>query len=133
MDLRDRIDEDLVQSETQGDRGGALQGPGPVRVHGKVAGRPRTVEFAVNLDEPARSHKALAPVWARAKIASPYHRMAGSNSPRIISMISRDVALRHGLVSDSTAFVAADSITRTAGDHGTTVPVAFPVPKPKGM
>ena len=42
-----------------------------------------------------------------------------------------DVALRHGLVSDYTAFVAADATRRTAGDHGTTV--AVPVSVPAGV
>jgi Ca-activated chloride channel family protein len=86
------------------------------------------VGLAVNLDEPAPSHKALVPVWARAKIASLYDRMAGSSSPGEIIEMIRDVALRHGIVSDFTAFVAVDSLTRTAGEHGTTVPVAVPVP-----
>jgi Ca-activated chloride channel family protein len=35
----------------------------------------------------------------------------------------------HGLVSAFTAFIAVDSLTRTEGDHGTTVPVAVPVPE----
>ena len=43
----------------------------------------------------------------------------------------KQVALEHGLMSAYTAFVAVDSLTRTAGDHGTTVPV--PVPMPKGV
>jgi Ca-activated chloride channel family protein len=32
-------------------------------------------------------------------------------------------------MSAYTAFVAVDSKTRTTGDHGTTVPVAVPVPE----
>ena len=43
----------------------------------------------------------------------------------------RDVALEFGLMSQYTAFVAVDSLTRTAGDHGTTV--AVPVPVPEGV
>jgi Ca-activated chloride channel family protein len=38
------------------------------------------------------------------------------------------VALEYGLMSAYTAFVAVDSMTRTAGDHGTTVIQAVPVP-----
>ncbi len=41
----------------------------------------------------------------------------------------RDLALAHGLLSDFTAFLAIDSAHRTEGDHGTTVPVAVPVPE----
>ena len=38
------------------------------------------------------------------------------------------VALDFNLMSAFTAFVAVDSTTRTKGGHGTTVPVAVPVP-----
>jgi Ca-activated chloride channel family protein len=43
----------------------------------------------------------------------------------------KGVALEYGLLSSFTAFVAVDSLTRTAGDHGTTV--ATPVPVPDGV
>jgi len=43
----------------------------------------------------------------------------------------KQVALEHGLMSAFTAFVAVDSSTQTAGDHGTTV--AVPVPVPQGV
>ena len=33
----------------------------------------------------------------------------------------KQVALEYGLMSSFTAFVAVDSLTKTAGDHGTTV------------
>ena len=41
----------------------------------------------------------------------------------------KQVALEYGLMSPYTAFVAVDSLTRTAGDHGTTVGVPVPVPE----
>ena len=41
----------------------------------------------------------------------------------------KQVALEYGLMSAFTAFVAVDSLTRTAGDHGTTVGVPVPVPE----
>jgi Ca-activated chloride channel family protein len=43
----------------------------------------------------------------------------------------KQVALEYGLMSAYTAFVAVDSSTRTAGDHGTSV--AVPVPVPQGV
>ena len=43
----------------------------------------------------------------------------------------KQVALEFGLMSAYTAFVAVDSLTRTSGDHGTTV--AVPVPVPEGV
>jgi Ca-activated chloride channel family protein len=88
-----------------------------VRITGRVGGRYQEMALRVDLDEPHTEHRALASLWARAKIAS-------LEEPRDI----RDVALKYGLVSDYTAFVAVDSYSRTAGDHGVTVPVPVPVP-----
>ena len=52
---------------------------------------------------------------------------AASNSrPQV-----KQVALEYGLMSSFTAFVAVDSLTRTAGDHG--MSVAVPVPVPEGV
>ncbi len=41
----------------------------------------------------------------------------------------RDVALEYGLMSAYTAYVAVDSQSKTAGDHGTSVKVPVPVPE----
>lgn len=89
-----------------------------VRVTGKVGGRSRETALRVDLGEPHTEHRALASLWARARIAS-------LEEPREI----RDTALRFGLVSDYTSFVAVDSHSRTAGEHGVTVPVPVPVPQ----
>jgi len=43
----------------------------------------------------------------------------------------KSLALEYGLTSAHTAFVAVDSLTRTRGNHGTTV--AVPVPVPEGV
>ena len=43
----------------------------------------------------------------------------------------KQVALEYGLMSSFTAFVAVDSMTKTSGDHGTTV--AVPVLVPEGV
>ena len=43
----------------------------------------------------------------------------------------KQVALNYNLMSAYTAFVAVDSLTRTAGAHGITV--AVPVPVPDGV
>lgn len=50
-----------------------------------------------------------------------------SDLPRTI----KQVALDYGLMSVYTAFVADDSLTKTASTHGTTV--AVPVPVPEGV
>lgn len=45
----------------------------------------------------------------------------------------KQVALSYGLMSQFTAFVAVDSLTKTAGTHGTTVAVSVSVPVPDGV
>ena len=40
----------------------------------------------------------------------------------------RDTAIKFGLVSDYTAFIAVDSSRRTKGDHGVSTKVPVPVP-----
>ena len=55
----------------------------------------------------------------------------GRENPAPLAAQIRNVALEYGLMSDYTSFVAVDSATKTAGDHGTTV--AVPVPVPDGV
>jgi Ca-activated chloride channel family protein len=43
----------------------------------------------------------------------------------------RQIAMEYNLMSAYTAFIAVDSMTRTAGDHGVTI--AVPVPVPEGV
>jgi Ca-activated chloride channel family protein len=70
---------------------------------------------------------ALPSLWARMKIASLTDlglRERGADTGAQI----RALALEFGLISQFTAFLAVDSTSVTAGDHGVTVPVAVPVP-----
>jgi Ca-activated chloride channel family protein len=101
-----------------------------VRVRGKVGGKARELAVPVDLDG-AESHAALAQVWARMRIADLEDRATWSAAPeqRELAHEIKKVALEFGLMSEFTAFVAVDSATRTAGAHGTTVPVAVPVPE----
>ncbi|MBN1421469.1 MAG: VWA domain-containing protein [Planctomycetes bacterium] len=99
---------------------------GVVRVMGTVGGERREVRIPVD-PSCAGSHPGIASVWARRKIMTLADEEVSDPSPEIAGRI-RDVALEYGLMSAYTAFVAVDSLTRTAGDHGTTVPVAVPVP-----
>ena len=69
-------------------------------------------------------------VWARQKIAELEDETAYNGNRNGRAEIT-DVALRHGLMSAYTAFVAVDSSQRTAGGYGTTV--AVPVPMPEGV
>ena len=111
---------------------GRFEGDGEavVRVKGKAAGKPCESAIAVDLGDSAASHKGLPCVWARTKIADLMDR-AGWEGGGDLSAKVKEVALEYGLMSQYTAFVAVDSMSRTAGDHGTTV--AMPVPVPEGV
>ncbi|MEW6249272.1 MAG: VIT domain-containing protein [Planctomycetota bacterium] len=107
-------------------------------------------DAAGGVDEVAAAEHAGIPlVWARAKIADLSNQMirlaaaqaqagAGGSAPardpagtnphmdELITLI-RQTALEFGLVSQYTAFVAVDSLSRVA-EVGETVPVAVPIP-----
>ncbi|MEM7228807.1 MAG: VIT and VWA domain-containing protein [Planctomycetota bacterium] len=100
---------------------------GTVLVHGVANGRDLTVEVPLDMQSDGDTHAALPSVWARSRITD----CAFENIVRPSSRWDREIqetALSYGLMSAYTAFVAVDSSQRTAGDHGTTVNVAVPVP-----
>ena len=106
--------------------------PSSIRVEGRVGGERRS--FTVPTDDSiARAeHSGIAAVWARMKIADlmnqhNYTRIHRGEQQQAIT----HVALRHNVMSAYTAMVAVDSLTRTAGQFGTTV--AVPVPVPEGV
>lgn len=79
---------------------------------------------------PAATHSALPQVWARHKLAD----IADHANPAAVAEsvgLIRETALRYGLMSAFTSFVAVDSQTVTAGTSGTTV--TQPVPMPEGV
>lgn len=109
---------------------GRFRGAGSttVRVRGSVGDEAQEISIPVDLDDSGTTHKGIPSVWARMKIAdladqSTYDR--GNELPEQI----KQVALDFGLMSAYTAFVAVDSLTRTAGEFGTTVVVPAPVPE----
>ncbi len=107
--------------------------PKQVIVHGKAGGR--TLECVVPISaenvESGPSH-ALAAVWARAKLSDLGDRAVwDADATEQLPSQMKQTALEYGLVCDYTAFVAVDSLTKTSGDHGTTV--AVPVPVPEGV
>jgi Ca-activated chloride channel family protein len=106
-------------------------GPATVALHGKVAGQAWKSELVVNPATPSLRHRALAAVWARQKIASLHFGSAARAQSLEFAQEIKATALRYGLVSDYTSFVAVDSLTRTQGAHGTTV--VQPVPVPAGV
>ena len=66
-------------------------------------------------------------MWARNYIAQLADRATYDADIELPQQI-QEIALRYSLMSAYTSFVAVDSKTRTAGDHGITVNVAVPVP-----
>jgi Ca-activated chloride channel homolog len=102
-------------------------GPGVLRVKGSMGGQPWSTEIALK----GTTHPALPAVWARAKIASLDDRMSISSDTMECLGAIKATALAYGLMSDFTAFVAVDSLSRTEGQFGTTV--VQPVPTPKGV
>ena len=70
---------------------------------------------------------ALAKVWARQRMADLADRLALGGG-EIIAQEIRQTALRYGLMSEFTAFVAVDATRVTEGDHGVSLRVPVPVP-----
>lgn len=98
-----------------------------IRVRGTVGGAAR--EIAVPFDpERAPGHEALPAIWARMRIAD-LSDLAAREERSEAAREAKRLALEHGLVSAWTSFVAVDALRRTGGDHGTTVPVAVPIPE----
>lgn len=107
------------------------EAPAQVRISGRAGRQPFESAVAATLDGAALRHAALPAVWARTKIAGLHDALIGSGDSREISQEIRALSLRHGLLSEFTAFVAVDSLSRTAGEFGTTV--VQPVPVPNGV
>jgi len=105
-------------------------GDGTVRVRGRVGGESREIALRLNPGDGAASHSGIPCVWARTRIADLADQATYDRDNEIPEQI-KQVALEYGLMSSYTAFVAVDSLTRTAGDHG--VSVAVPVPVPDGV
>jgi Ca-activated chloride channel family protein len=104
-----------------------LGAPGEVSVSGRAAGE--THRFSVDTGNAASGEAMLAKIWARLRIADLADRRAWQPDPHgEIAIDIRDTALQYQLMSAYTSFVAVDSSYRTAGDHGTTVHQAVPVP-----
>ena len=101
-----------------------------IRITGRAGGRDVGIDVPVDLADAKGDHPGIRSVWARMKIADLANQRTHTRDPggELASEI-KQVALDYSLMSAYTAFVAVDSRTRTAGDHGTTVHVPVPVPE----
>jgi Ca-activated chloride channel homolog len=106
------------------------EGNGTIKIKGRTGNEVQEMVVPVNVaGEATAAHKAIPAVWARTKIADLADRSAWDVEARELPAQVRQVALEYGLMSPFTAFVAVDSLTRTAGTHGVTVNVPVPVPE----
>ena len=96
-------------------------------VRGRAGGQ--RVEYVVVQGAGEDAHKFIPNVWARLRIADLADRQAWTRDPHNeLAGAIKSTALKYGLMSDYTAFVAVDASRRTEGKHGTTVYQAVPVP-----
>ncbi|MGQ9651735.1 MAG: VIT domain-containing protein [Phycisphaerae bacterium] len=102
----------------------------PVRVRGKLGSESREIAVPWTTPDGSTGNAALAAVWARMKIAKLSQQAVMDPGEQWTAQI-KTVALEYGLMSNYTAFVTVDSLTRTAGSSGTTF--AVPVPVPDGV
>lgn len=108
---------------------GRFEGDGTatVQVQGRVGERTINIPIEVDLDDAAAHHDGIASVWGRTRIAALTNRAMVRPDDEIPDEI-RSIALSYGLMSAYTAFIAVDASGRTAGEHGTTIPIGLPVP-----
>lgn len=104
--------------------------PTQIRITGKVGNVYRQMTLNVLNDDSYYGHEGIGSVWARKKIEELSTRLIVEKNEYLAKQI-KDTALRHGIMSAYTAFVAVDSSRKTAGDYG--ISVAVPVPVPDGV
>lgn len=87
----------------------ARGGRGAVTVRGRIAGRPweRRVEVTLPAAESTERREELESLWARARIRDRMLDMALRPDPDAVEEVTR-LGLRHGLLTQWTAFVAID-------------------------
>ena len=99
---------------------------GDVRVRGRLGNEPTSFDVGAASDS---QQPALRSLWARLRIEDLARRQNWTGDPGgDLAQTIRVTALEHGLMSAYTSFVAVDASERTAGDRGTTVNQAVPVP-----
>lgn len=103
---------------------------GFVRVTGRVADAEASINVPVDFEAAGARHRAIPAVWARHRLAELHLKLATGGGAEVAEEL-KSVAIRHGLMSEFTSFVAVDTLERTKGDHGVTV--TQPVPVPKGV
>jgi Ca-activated chloride channel family protein len=111
---------------------GRFEGDGlaDIRVTGRCGAEEREIALTADLEDASATHAGIPSVWARTQIRHLADRMTRSDDFELPQQI-REVAFEYNLMSKYTSFVAVDSKTVTAGDHG--ISLAVPVPTPAGV
>jgi Ca-activated chloride channel family protein len=106
---------------------------GTAYVTGRVGARRVRYPVAVELPEARSENAALAPAWARHRIAEMSSELLGADSDRTVELTRQitELALQHRLVSQFTSFVAVDE-SRVVGD-GKPMRILQPVEMPEGV
>ena len=107
-------------------------GNGDVKIHGTVSGLPVVREVELNFPESESSHKVLAGLWARLKIADlmsqDFKGIQQGRPDTAIREAITELGLTYRLMTQFTSFVAVEEMTLTeGGEHaGSMCPLSFP-------
>ncbi|HJR63374.1 MAG TPA: VIT domain-containing protein [Gemmatimonadaceae bacterium] len=106
---------------------------GTAYVTGRVGARRVRYPVTVELPEARSENAALAPAWARHRIAELSSELLGADADRTVELTRQitELAIRHRLVSRFTSFVAVDE-SRVVGD-GRPMRILQPVEMPEGV
>ena len=101
---------------------GRFRGKGEttIRIRGRLAGKPREFRLRVDPDGRGPAHTALAPMWARARIADLARELATGATPTRTDEIAR-LALHFNLLTPLTRFIAIDTFDRPRRKRRATV------------
>lgn len=106
-------------------------GARPIAIEGRVGTQPVRVAETLSFSS-VPTNPGLAKVWAKSQITELSWAAVGAGSPEGAGAISNEIlaiALRNGILSPYTAFIAVDSSRATEGSGGTTVNQAVSVPQ----
>ena len=103
-----------------------------VKIHGTVSGLPVVREVELNFPESETSHKVLAALWARLKIAhllsQDFKGIQQGRPNTTISEAITQLGLNYRLMTQFTSFVAVEEMTVTEGGEPRRIDVPVEIP-----
>jgi Ca-activated chloride channel family protein len=100
----------------------------PIAIEGRAGSRHVRLDATLDLARHS-TNPGIAKVCAKSQIAELSWASAREGSTRALSEEILAIALRNGILSSATAFIAVDSSRPTDGQSGTTVHQGVPVPR----